>query len=134
MELTPADDGVRVVMTVEPLHDQTWTDRLLAGRANELDNLATLIAQRNGASHSVAGRGARRARDCCPRSVDQSAEPTVSGAVVDHSWPNHRWIRLAPNSAFCAASARDGPSSAPIRWSPKKVTSTSATSSPPNSR
>ena len=47
VELTPADDGASVVMTVDPLHDQTWTDRLLAGRANELDNLATLIAQRS---------------------------------------------------------------------------------------
>jgi len=47
VDLTPADDGVRVVMTVEPLHDQMWTERMLAGRANELDNLATVIAQRN---------------------------------------------------------------------------------------
>lgn len=36
-------------MTVELLHDQLWTDRRLAGRANELDNLATVIAQRNAA-------------------------------------------------------------------------------------
>jgi uncharacterized protein YndB with AHSA1/START domain len=47
VDLTPANDGVRVVMTVEPLHDQVWTERLLAGRANELDNLETVIAQRN---------------------------------------------------------------------------------------
>jgi uncharacterized protein YndB with AHSA1/START domain len=47
VDLTPADDGVRVVMTVEPLHDQVWTERLLAGRANELDNLEAVIAQRN---------------------------------------------------------------------------------------
>jgi hypothetical protein len=33
-------------MTVEPLHDEVWTERLIAGRANELDNLATVIAQR----------------------------------------------------------------------------------------
>lgn len=30
-------------MTVEPLHDDTWTRRLLDGRANELDNLAGLL-------------------------------------------------------------------------------------------
>jgi len=30
-------------MRVEPLHDAVWTDRLLAGRANELDNLARLV-------------------------------------------------------------------------------------------
>ena len=46
IDLTPAADGVRVLMTVEPLHDQAWTDRLLAGRANELENLATFISQR----------------------------------------------------------------------------------------
>lgn len=49
VDLTPDDDGARVVMAVEPLHDQVWTERLLAGRANELDNLATAIAQRNSA-------------------------------------------------------------------------------------
>jgi uncharacterized protein YndB with AHSA1/START domain len=49
IDLTPADDGVRVLMTVEPLHDQGWTKRLLTGRANELDNLATVIARRNAA-------------------------------------------------------------------------------------
>lgn len=47
VELTPADDGIRVVMTVEPLHDQVWTERLIAGRSNELDNLAKIIAERN---------------------------------------------------------------------------------------
>jgi hypothetical protein len=30
-------------MTVEPLHDEVWTERMLAGRRNELDNLAALI-------------------------------------------------------------------------------------------
>jgi uncharacterized protein YndB with AHSA1/START domain len=49
VDLAPAGDGVRVVMTVEPLHDHVWTDRLLAGRANELDNLATVIGQRSAA-------------------------------------------------------------------------------------
>lgn len=44
VELHPVDEGVRVVMTVEPLHDEVWTERLLAGRRNELDNLARVIA------------------------------------------------------------------------------------------
>ena len=44
VELTPTTDGeTLVVMTVEPLHDEVWTQRLLDGRANELDNLARLI-------------------------------------------------------------------------------------------
>jgi uncharacterized protein YndB with AHSA1/START domain len=47
IELTPANDGVRAVMTVEPLQDQVRTERLIADRSNELENLATLIAERN---------------------------------------------------------------------------------------
>ncbi len=44
IELHPADGGgTRIVMRVEPLHDEVWTQRLLAGRANELDNLAALV-------------------------------------------------------------------------------------------
>jgi uncharacterized protein YndB with AHSA1/START domain len=44
VELTPTDGGTRVVMSVEPLHDDVWTQRLLDGRSNELDNLARVIA------------------------------------------------------------------------------------------
>jgi uncharacterized protein YndB with AHSA1/START domain len=35
-------DGTRVVMTIEPMHDEEWTQRLVAGRENELDNLAKI--------------------------------------------------------------------------------------------
>ena len=31
--------GTNVVMECEPLHDHDWTDRIIAGRTNELDNL-----------------------------------------------------------------------------------------------
>lgn len=44
VELTPIDGGTRVVMTVEPLHDDVWTQRLLDGRNNELDNLERVLA------------------------------------------------------------------------------------------
>ncbi len=44
VELEPVAGGTHVVMHVEPLHDETWTQRLLDGRANELDNLAALVA------------------------------------------------------------------------------------------
>lgn len=44
VELEPVDGGTRVRMAVEPLHDEVWTQRLLAGRANELDNLVALVA------------------------------------------------------------------------------------------
>ena len=43
VEIEPADSGAVVTMTVEAMHDEEWTQRLLAGRANELDNLATLV-------------------------------------------------------------------------------------------
>jgi hypothetical protein len=41
--LTATDHGTRVVMMVESLHDDTWTQRLLDGRTNELDNLARVV-------------------------------------------------------------------------------------------
>lgn len=37
--------GTDVVMECEPLHDQAWTDRIVAGRTNELDNLEKLITE-----------------------------------------------------------------------------------------
>jgi uncharacterized protein YndB with AHSA1/START domain len=43
VELHETEDGVHVVMTVRPMHDQEWTQRLVAGRENELDNLAKLF-------------------------------------------------------------------------------------------
>ena len=46
VDLEPAGEGTRVVMQVEELHDDVWTERLLAGRANELDNLAQLVSPR----------------------------------------------------------------------------------------
>jgi uncharacterized protein YndB with AHSA1/START domain len=46
VDLEPADSDVTVTMTVEPMHDDVWTERLLAGRTNELDNLARLIERR----------------------------------------------------------------------------------------
>jgi uncharacterized protein YndB with AHSA1/START domain len=36
--------GTDVVMECAPLHDQDWTDRIVAGRTNELDNLERLTA------------------------------------------------------------------------------------------
>ncbi|MFJ6382512.1 SRPBCC domain-containing protein [Kitasatospora sp. NPDC092039] len=43
VELTPTGGGVRVTMTVDAMHDQEWTDRLVAGRRDELANLAALV-------------------------------------------------------------------------------------------
>jgi uncharacterized protein YndB with AHSA1/START domain len=45
VELTPTEDGgTHVVMTMEPMHDDEWTQRLVAGRTNELDNLERQLA------------------------------------------------------------------------------------------
>jgi hypothetical protein len=49
VELTPAGDQTTVVMHVDDLHDEVWTERPVAGRKNELENLAALIARRGGA-------------------------------------------------------------------------------------
>jgi uncharacterized protein YndB with AHSA1/START domain len=45
VEITPDGDGVTVVMTMEPLHDDVWTERIVAGRTNELENLAAVIGR-----------------------------------------------------------------------------------------
>ena len=47
VDLTPSGDNVRVVMTMEPLHDEVWTQRLVTGRENELNNLASVIEHRH---------------------------------------------------------------------------------------
>jgi hypothetical protein len=46
IDITPAGDGTKVVTTIDPMHDETWTQRILAGRNNELDNLEAAIARR----------------------------------------------------------------------------------------
>jgi uncharacterized protein YndB with AHSA1/START domain len=44
VDLEPAEGGTRVIMQVEELHDDIWTERLLAGRANELENLVRVVS------------------------------------------------------------------------------------------
>ena len=45
VDLEAVEDGTRVTMMMEPLHDAVWTERLLAGRNNELDNLTARTAE-----------------------------------------------------------------------------------------
>jgi uncharacterized protein YndB with AHSA1/START domain len=45
VELAPVQDSTHVVMTMDAMHDETWTQRLVAGRENELANLASLLKQ-----------------------------------------------------------------------------------------
>jgi uncharacterized protein YndB with AHSA1/START domain len=44
VELQPEGSGTRILMQVEPLHDEVWTQRLIDGRTNELSNLEKLVA------------------------------------------------------------------------------------------
>src|SRR4051812_18805087 len=44
VELAAVDAGTEVTMTMEALHDEQWTRRLVAGRGNELDKLAAVLA------------------------------------------------------------------------------------------
>jgi uncharacterized protein YndB with AHSA1/START domain len=43
IDIEPAGDRTRVVMTLDPLHDETWTRQHHAHRENELDNLEAAI-------------------------------------------------------------------------------------------
>ena len=48
IEITPVpvDGRTQVVMTMDSLHDETWTQRLVMGRENELENLQHVIEAR----------------------------------------------------------------------------------------
>ena len=43
VDLQSIADGVRVVMTIDAMHDDEWTQRLVMGRENELGNLTEVI-------------------------------------------------------------------------------------------
>jgi hypothetical protein len=46
VEIEPAGDRTRVVMTLDPLHDESWTQEYRAHRASELDNLQAAVRRR----------------------------------------------------------------------------------------
>lgn len=46
VEIEPAGDRTRVVMTIDPLHQEAWTQGYLAHRGNELGNLEAAIRRR----------------------------------------------------------------------------------------
>jgi uncharacterized protein YndB with AHSA1/START domain len=43
VEIEPGDGGSTVTMTVGPMHDEEWTQRMVGGRSNELDNLGAVL-------------------------------------------------------------------------------------------
>ena len=45
VELSPHARGVRMVLTLDPMHDTTWTGRSVAGWESQLDRLAHTLAQ-----------------------------------------------------------------------------------------
>jgi uncharacterized protein YndB with AHSA1/START domain len=48
IDLVPVADGTRAVTTIEPLHDEEWTGRFVAGRKSQLDKLEKLVAGKKG--------------------------------------------------------------------------------------
>jgi uncharacterized protein YndB with AHSA1/START domain len=46
VELFPGGEGVRLVLTLDPMHDEIWTQRMSAGWENELSKLEKVIASR----------------------------------------------------------------------------------------
>jgi uncharacterized protein YndB with AHSA1/START domain len=46
IDIEAAGDRTTVVMTIDPLHDETWTQGYLAHRGNELDHLEAAIRRR----------------------------------------------------------------------------------------
>jgi uncharacterized protein YndB with AHSA1/START domain len=46
VDIEPAGDRTHVVMTLDPLHDEAWTQEYRAHRENELDNLEAAIRRR----------------------------------------------------------------------------------------
>lgn len=46
VDLEPAGDGTKLVMTLDPLHDESWTRQHHLHRGNELDNLAAALRRR----------------------------------------------------------------------------------------
>ena len=44
VDLEQIGERTKVVMTVDRMHDEVWTGRLVAGRENELENLRSVIA------------------------------------------------------------------------------------------
>jgi uncharacterized protein YndB with AHSA1/START domain len=44
VEFSAAPNGVRLVLTLDPMHDEIWTQRMVAGWESELEKLGKVIA------------------------------------------------------------------------------------------
>ncbi len=47
IEFQATPSGTRIVEVMEPMHDEEWTQRLIVGRENELDNLVRLLSRQS---------------------------------------------------------------------------------------
>jgi uncharacterized protein YndB with AHSA1/START domain len=47
VKLTATPDGVHMLLTIDAMHDETWTGRALQGRESELRKLEAIIAKRD---------------------------------------------------------------------------------------
>jgi len=47
VDIIPAADGVRLVVTLDPMHDAVWTDRMTKGWEEELGRLEQSLAKRS---------------------------------------------------------------------------------------
>jgi hypothetical protein len=66
VDITLAGNRTQVVMTVDPMHNETWTGRIVAGRNNELDNLPAAIGRRGEVGRAGGGLATnRQARGAC---------------------------------------------------------------------
>jgi len=54
IDIEPAGNRTNVAMTLDPLHDETWTQQHRAHRGNELDNLEAAIRRRTISQPPVA--------------------------------------------------------------------------------
>jgi uncharacterized protein YndB with AHSA1/START domain len=52
VEIEPAGSRTTLVMTLDPLHDKTWTEQYREHRDGELDKLAAAIDRRTGSDHA----------------------------------------------------------------------------------
>jgi hypothetical protein len=46
VELSEVDDGVRMVLTFDRMHDERWTELAKLGHESELERLARVLAAR----------------------------------------------------------------------------------------
>ena len=108
IDIEPNGGRTNVVMTVDPLHDETWTQGYRAHRRNELDNLEAAIrggdrgdSPREAASRQITGQS--------PELGDQLPDPADTRPRLATPPPTAMPQRpqIARASSHCDAHAQD---------------------------